>query len=51
MDTRTITIEDYDEVISLSRLCEGIGLSTADSQEVIMDYLKRNPDLSFVAHV
>jgi putative acetyltransferase len=46
-----MTIEDYDEVISLWRLSEGVGLSTADSREAIKGYLKRNPELSFVAHV
>ena len=46
-----MTIKDYDEVISLWRLCEGVGLSSADSREAIKGYLKRNPELSFVAFV
>jgi N-acetylglutamate synthase len=42
-------IEDYDEVFSLWRQCEGIGLSDSDSRENIQLYLKRNPGLSFGA--
>jgi putative acetyltransferase len=40
----------YSGGLLLWRLCEGVGLSTADSRESIKCYLKRNPELSFVAY-
>jgi ribosomal protein S18 acetylase RimI-like enzyme len=43
------SIEAYDQVMSLWQLCEGIGLSGADSKRNIKYYLERNPALSFVA--
>lgn len=43
------TIESYDEVFSLWRECEGMGLSDADSRENIERYLDANPGMSFVA--
>ena len=49
INTRTMTIEDYDEVISLWWLSEGVGLSSADSREAIKSYLSRNPELSLVS--
>ena len=42
-------IEAYDEVMTLWRQCEGVGLSDADSRENIRSYLERNPGMSFVA--
>jgi ribosomal protein S18 acetylase RimI-like enzyme len=42
-------IEAYEEVISLWKLCEGIGLSGADSKHNIRTYLERNPGMSFIA--
>jgi len=39
----------YDEVLSLWRQCEGIGLSEADSRENMANYLERNPAMSFAA--
>ena len=42
-------IEDYDEVISLWKLCEGVGLSSADTRKSIDSYLKRNPHFSYIA--
>ncbi len=44
-----LTIDMYDQVITLWEQCEGIGLSDADSRENIRLYLERNPDMSFVA--
>ena len=46
---REMTIEDHDQVLSLWRASEGVGLSDADSEESIACYLARNPGLSFVA--
>lgn len=43
------SIEAYDQVISLWLLCEGIGLSRADSKSNIRYYLERNPGMSFIA--
>ena len=47
---REMTIEDYDAVLALWQVSEGVGLSDADSEESIGLYLDRNPGLSFVAH-
>lgn len=44
------TIDTYDEVISLWKDCEGIGLSDADLKENIQKQLERNPGMSFVAY-
>jgi len=44
-----MTIADYDEVLALWKVSEGIGLSSADSRESIERFLERNPGLSFVA--
>jgi L-amino acid N-acyltransferase YncA len=42
-------IEGYEEIYSLWRQCEGVGLSSADSWENINSFLERNPGMSFVA--
>lgn len=42
-------IDAYDQVISLWKRCEGVGLSEADSRESIQSYLERNPGMSFIA--
>jgi ribosomal protein S18 acetylase RimI-like enzyme len=44
------SIEEYDEVVSLWNLSEGVGLSGADSKENIQTFLNRNPGMSFVAY-
>jgi putative acetyltransferase len=44
------TIDAYEEIISLWKDCEGIGLSDADSKESIQKQLDRNPGMSFVAY-
>ena len=50
MQIREMTIEDYDEVFSLWRSVEGMGLhGICDSEEGVGKYLRRNPGLSFVA--
>jgi ribosomal protein S18 acetylase RimI-like enzyme len=41
--------EDYKTVLRLWQNSLGIGLSAADSQQGIQQYLERNPGLSFVA--
>ncbi len=46
---RTMTMDDYEEVLLLWKGAQGIGLSAADSPENIAVYLKRNLGLSFVA--
>jgi ribosomal protein S18 acetylase RimI-like enzyme len=46
---RSMTADDYDAVIALWRVTEGIGLSAADEREAIAAYLERNPGLSRVA--
>lgn len=46
---RGMTPADYDEVMALWRVCEGLGLSAADEKPAIAAYLARNPDMSFVA--
>lgn len=49
MQYRSMTIEDYDEVIRLWKETEGVKLRDADSREGIARYLERNPGLSFIA--
>jgi ribosomal protein S18 acetylase RimI-like enzyme len=45
-----MTIADYKEAVALWRSVGGIGLhDDVDSKEGIAEYLKRNPDSSFVA--
>ena len=43
---------DYDQVVTLWKLTEGIGLdAVSDSAQGIRKYLERNPQMSFVARV
>ncbi len=44
-------IVDYEEIINLWEMCDGIGLSSADSPEKIRAYLERNPGMSFIAKI
>jgi len=44
------TIDTYEQVYSLWESCDGIGLSSADSQPRIRMYLERNPGLSLIAY-
>jgi putative acetyltransferase len=44
------TIDAYEQVYSLWENCDGIGLSSADSQPSIRIYLERNPGLSLIAY-
>ncbi|MGE5258085.1 MAG: GNAT family N-acetyltransferase [Hyphomicrobiales bacterium] len=46
---RELTLADYDQVMNLWTTCEGIGLSSADTQQAVGSYLERNPHLSRVA--
>jgi len=43
------TIDMYEEVITLWKETEGIGLSDADSKKSIQFHLERNPNTSFIA--
>jgi ribosomal protein S18 acetylase RimI-like enzyme len=43
-------IDAYEQVYSLWESCDGIGLSSADSQPNIQIYLERNPGLSLIAY-
>jgi len=43
-------IQHYKAVYALWQLCEGVGLSHADSRDCIEAYLARNPDMSFIAY-
>jgi N-acetylglutamate synthase len=45
------SIEAYEEVFALWKLCEGVGLSRSDSRDNIAVYLERNPGMSFLARV
>ena len=50
MKIRVMTIEDYEEVYSLWKATEGMGLNEMDdSREGIATFLARNPDTCFVA--
>ena len=46
---RQMTIEDYDQVLTLWTAMAGIGLNESDSREGIQRFLDRNPGLSLVA--
>jgi len=48
MEIKEFGIEYYEEVYSLWKSCEGIGLSDADSIDAISSYLNRNPGFSLV---
>jgi ribosomal protein S18 acetylase RimI-like enzyme len=43
------TIDAYDDVLTLWKQCDGVGLSSADSRDNISAYLNRNPGTSFLA--
>lgn len=44
-----MAIADYDAIMSLWQLSDGLSLRDADSRDGIDRYLRRNPGLSFVA--
>jgi ribosomal protein S18 acetylase RimI-like enzyme len=46
---RHFRIEDVDAVIALWRRTEGVGLNESDTRPAIAAFLRRNPNLSFVA--
>jgi N-acetylglutamate synthase len=46
---RTMELSDFDQVLTLWKASEGIGLGMDDTLEGINRYLKRNPEMSFVA--
>lgn len=46
---RSMTIDDYEEVINLMKRTPGVTFRDADSRENVGSYLVRNPGLSFVA--
>lgn len=50
VEIREMTMADYDAMLALWQISEGIGLSNADSRDNIASYLQRNPGLSFVAY-
>ncbi|MBN1662833.1 MAG: GNAT family N-acetyltransferase [Deltaproteobacteria bacterium] len=49
MTVLPMTIDLYDEVFALWQQTDGIGLSSADSQDAIRSFLERNRGLSFMA--
>ena len=50
MEVRNFEIEDYEQVQSIWKSSEGVGLDAdVDSRDRIAMYLQRNPGLSFVA--
>ncbi len=49
VEFRELTFDHYEAAIALWRVCEGIGLSRADSRESIAAYLERNIGMSFCA--
>jgi N-acetylglutamate synthase len=49
MTITPFTMSDYDPVIALWQMSDGVGLSDADSPEKIQFYLERNPGMSFIA--
>lgn len=49
IDYSEFKITDYQNVMSLWKICKGIGFSNADSKDSVQAYLRRNPGMSFVA--
>lgn len=50
VDIRSMTVDDFDEVMALWQASKGVGLDChTDTREGITAYLARNPGLSFVA--
>lgn len=49
VEIRKMTSDDYDEILALWQVSQGVELSNADSRENIEAFLLRNPGLSFVA--
>lgn len=49
MEIREFTIADYEEVLTLWRSSEGIGLGESDTREATAAFLARNPGLCFIA--
>ncbi|MHC4593212.1 MAG: GNAT family N-acetyltransferase [Planctomycetota bacterium] len=49
--TMEMSLDDYDEAISLWQQCEGVGLHLhgSDCRDELEQHLRRNPGLSFVA--
>jgi ribosomal protein S18 acetylase RimI-like enzyme len=47
--TRELVIADYDSVVALWHLVEGVEVAEGDSKEEIRVYLARNPGLSRIA--
>lgn len=46
---RHFCVKDCDAVIALWRRTEGVGLNESDTRRAITAFLRRNPNLSFVA--
>ncbi|MGA2242195.1 MAG: GNAT family N-acetyltransferase [Verrucomicrobiota bacterium] len=46
---RPFRVKDFDTVIALWRCTEGVGLNESDTRRAIAAFLRRNPNLSFVA--
>ena len=49
IEIREMVQADYEAVYALWQATEGMGLSSADSRDVISAYLERNPGMCFVA--
>jgi ribosomal protein S18 acetylase RimI-like enzyme len=49
MQISEMTIEHYDAIMALMKRTSGIVIRKVDSRENVEKYLKRNPDLSYVA--
>jgi len=49
LELRPLSLDDYEEVLSLWESSPGVGLSRADERQSLKSYLERNPDLSFIA--
>lgn len=49
MKITELTIDRYDEVLSLMRRTPGVSVREVDSGDAVSRYLSRNPGLSFIA--
>jgi N-acetylglutamate synthase len=48
---REMTLNDYEKMFDLWKNTQGMGISSSDSKENIDVFLKRNPELSFIAEL
>jgi ribosomal protein S18 acetylase RimI-like enzyme len=49
IEFRTLAPSDYDQVVALWRICDGVEVAEGDDKESFTRYLDRNPGFSYAA--